>query len=341
MASAILSLAAGAVRRVVQEEARVKLIDCHNHVGMEFFTYFQNGFPYAQHLITMVEEGRGLGIDQFITFPFVSNAALGMAGMRAGRIDTVGAIEGVPYEFENRRLMDEIYNLFPAAGEYALPFAMLDPNRNVPGQEQALRALRAEYKFYGLKTQATIIQSPIKGLLDKGRVFLELCEEWDIPFLIHSSVLAADIWSQAHDIIDIAEKFPRVRFCVAHSCRFDRTALDRIAGLSNTWFDCSAHRIHCMLAVDESPTIAPPERRFKTDFTRPEVVLRDLAEAYPDKLMWGSDSPYYSYVATHDGVKWELISTYAEEVACVHALPEKLQRLVGEVNTSNFLKMTS
>src|SRR5690606_4515208 len=94
---------------------------------------------------------------------------------------------------------------------------------------------------------------------------------------------------------------PNVRFCVAHSLRYDREQLDRLAQMPNAWFDCSAHRIHCDLAVANSGSIAPLERRFDSDYTRPAQVLRDLAEAYPNKMMWGSDSPFYSYVATHSG----------------------------------------
>jgi len=157
--------------------------------------------------------------------------------------------------------------------------------------------------------------------------------------LIHSSVLPADIWAQAKDILDIVEVTPGVRFCVAHSLRFDREQLDRLATLPNAWFDCSAHRIHCQLAVDNGPSVAPPERRFPSDYTRPDQVLRDLAEAYPQKLMWGSDSPYYSFVASIGDVNFSLLSTYAEEVACFKALPDELQRLTGETNTLEFLQL--
>jgi predicted TIM-barrel fold metal-dependent hydrolase len=287
----------------------------------------------------MVTQGRELGIDKFAVFPMPSNVALNMAAMRDGIIDPQGALDRVPYAFENRRHLAEIYDLFPDAGAFTIPFVFIDPLREPEAQARELRKLREQYTFYGLKTQTTVLQAPIKSLLREGRAFLDLCEEWDLPFLIHSSVLPADIWAQASDILDIAEQFPQVRFCAAHSLRYDREQLDRLATLPNAWFDCSAHRIHCILAQQDSPVVAPAERRFPSDYSRPEQVLSDLAEAYPQKLMWGSDSPYYSYVATISGVTLSLRSTYREEVDCLAALPSHVKHAVCAGNTLDFLKM--
>ncbi len=316
----------------------MNLIDCHNHVGVELIHYYTQSFPYCQHLIHMTDEGRAIGVNRWIVFPFVTHLGLDQDALRQGKIVT--ATDGtVPYIYENRRLMHEIYDLFPEAGKDTIPFAMFDPARKVPEQAKALRALREQYPFYGLKTQTTITQSPITLLKGEAKVFLELAEEWDIPVLIHSSVLESDVWAQARDILDIAEATPNVRFCVAHSLRFDGEQLDRLAQMPNAWFDCSAHRIHCDLAVANSASIAPIGRRFDSDYSRPAQVLRDLAEAYPNKMMWGSDSPFYSYVATHSNSVMRLISTYALEVAAVHALPLHLQKEIGETNTLNCLQL--
>jgi predicted TIM-barrel fold metal-dependent hydrolase len=141
-----------------------------------------------------------------------------------------------------------------------------------------------------------------------------------------------DAWSNAALLLRIAEATPGVRFCLAHSCRFDREYLDRIAALPNTWFDCSAHRIHCESAVRGLFNVAGPARRFAADYRDPAAVLRSLAQAYPRKLIWGSDSPFQSYVAVHQGVLLSLRSTYAEEAACLHALPQKTQIAIAHDN---------
>ncbi len=310
-------------------------LDCHCHVGVEMLSYLQGNYPYAQMLPTLLAEGNAAGISRFVVFPMVTNLSLDLTALREGRIETGGgALESVPYQWENRRLLDEVYRLFPEeSAQRVFPFVMADPLRSTGAQANALRRLLEEtpgHRFYGLKFQTTMLQAPIKSLLKEGSVFLQLAAEWDLPLLIHSSVHPADPWAQASDILDIAETFPHLRFCVAHSCRFDRICLDRLASLPNAWFDCSAHRIHCKLAVANRPQVAPLDRRFPSDYTRPEVVLRDLAEAYPNKLLWGSDAPYQSFADRGSGLA--LFSSYAEEAACLDDLPELLHRLVAWEN---------
>ena len=313
------------------------IIDCHNHVGADFMFWLRGDFPYAQHLITMTREGRALGVDRWIVFPFVINLSLQIEALRRGEI-VYGGLEKVPYAFENRRLLHEINELFPEEGKHCLPFMMLDPMREQAGQIAELRKLRAEYRFYGLKLQTTMLQSFIRTLGEEGRGFVDLAAEWDIPFLIHSSV-GDDPWAQASDILDLAEKFPHVRFCLAHSCRYDRECLDRVNALPNAWFDCSAHCIHCDGAVADLPYIAPRARRFDSDFTDPARVIADLAAAYPEKFMWGSDSPYYSYVAMLGSERIALLSTYAKEVAALRAQPAAVLDRIADRNIRAWLKL--
>ncbi len=315
------------------------IIDCHNHIGADLLFYLHGDFPYAQQLVQMQQESGPLGVTHWIVFPFVSYAAMDVSKFRSGGIGFGNGLEKVPYAFENRRLLEECYRLFPDEGRKTLPFMIVDPMRDTDAQANELVKLRAEYAFYGIKIQSTVIQSDIKALARQGRVFLDLAREWDIPFLIHSSVVESDRWAQAHDIIDIAEANPDIRFCAAHSCRYDRECLDRINALPNAWFDCSAHCIHCVCVVDELPNIAPPSRRFLSDYTDPARVLADLAAAYPNKLLWGSDSPFYSYAADIDGKIVRLISTYEREV---HALTESGPDVVNRIanaNTRSFLKL--
>ncbi len=310
------------------------IIDCHNHLGADLMFYLRGEYPYAQDLPTLDHHGSLNGVDAFIVFPMVLYSALNLQRLRKGEIALEGGLETIPYALENRRMMEEIYGLFPEMGRRTLPFAMLDPFREQAAQIAQLRKLKEEYPVYGLKIQSTMIQSPIKSLLAEGRGFLELAREWDVPFLIHSSINPADLWAQAHDIVDIAEANPDIRFCAAHSCRFDKPALDRIAELPNCWYDCSAHRIHCELAVKNSATVAPLERRFPSDYSDPGRVLADMAAAYPEKLMWGSDSPFQSWVTKDPPKLW---STYREEVEALRAVPQPLFEKVASANTLAFL----
>jgi predicted TIM-barrel fold metal-dependent hydrolase len=316
------------------------LIDCHNHVGADLLFYLHGDFPYAQQLVAMIQEGGALGVTHWVVFPFVSYAAMDATRFRAGEVGFgSGGLEKVPYAFENRRLLEECHRLFPEEGRKTLPFVMVDPLRETTAQASELRQLRGQYRFNGIKIQSTIIQADIKRLAHEGKVFLELAREWDVPFLIHSSVAESDLWAQASDILDLAEANPDVRFCLAHSCRYDRECLDRVNELPNTWFDCSAHCIHCVGAVDDLPYIAPRSRRFDSDYTRPDRVIADLAAAYPTKFLWGSDSPFYSYAAEINHQIVKLISTYEKEVTALKASPPEVVTRIASTNTLAYLKL--
>ena len=310
------------------------LIDCHNHLGVDLYFYCNGYSPYCQDLPALFTEGRHCGVDRWLVFPMVANLTFEVGAMRHAKL-IAGGPEKVPYAFENERMLEEINNLYPDLGRHTLPVMILDPLREPAAQIAHLRRLREKYAFYALKIQATMIQSDVGALLKEGRGFLDLAAEWDIPFIIHSSVAPEDTWSQARDILKVAEATPGVRFCLAHSCRYDHECLDRVAQLPNTWFDCSAHRIHCESVVHGWPNVAPAARRFPADYTNPTAVMQALAAAYPTKFIWGSDSPFQSYVDKD----YSLRSTYAEEVACLNALPAQLKQAVAHDNLLALLQL--
>jgi len=315
------------------------LIDCHNHIGVDLLFYLHGDFPYAQQLVEMQREGRALGVTHWVVFPCVSYVAMDVTKFRTGGVAFGNGLETVPYAFENRRMLEECHRLFPEQGRRTLPFVIVDPMRETDAQARELVKLRARYRFHGIKIQSTVIQADIKRLAHEGRVFLDLAREWDVPFLIHSSVAESDRWAQAHDILDLAEANPGIRFCAAHSCRFDRECLDRVNALPNAWFDNSAHCIHCEGAAGDQSFVAPRARRFDSDYTDPARVIADLAAAYPAKFMWGSDSPFYSYAAEIDGEVARLISTYAREVAALKANAPAVVERMTSTNTRAFLKL--
>lgn len=310
------------------------LIDVHSHIGVEIAFYLRGFQPYGLDWPTLSGMSERGGIDRVVVFPmptYLGEAELGTEAINAG---IAGIPAGVPYAFENRRQAVELAR-FAGGAVRALPLWMVDPGRGVAGQVAALRSLRGEYPCYGLKIQGTIIRSRVAELMGVGSALLDLAEEWDVPFLIHSSIHPDDAWSQAADILDVVRSRPGVRFILAHSCRFDLESLDAVAELPNAWFDCSAHLIHCRLAVQDSPVVAKAGRRFATDYRDPARVLADLAAAYPESFCWGSDAPFDSYVDD----KVMLWGGYEAEVAALRQLDPDVQTRIARDNTRAFLKL--
>lgn len=307
-------------------------IDNHVHIGVDPLFYVNGWSPYALDVPRLLAEGADTGIDRWIVFPFVSYLGLDFAALRRGEIKT-GPESEVPYTFENRRLLEEIARQNEENGKKLLPFLMADPGRFQNEQVREWESVIKNHRVFGLKIQATIIRSPITALLEKGGIMLDFAEEHNLPVLIHSSIAPDDAWSQCADILRIAEARPDLRFILAHSCRFHRPSLDRVAELPNTWFDCSAHIIHCECAVRGLSTVAVPGERFDSDYASPARVLQDLAEAYPNKLIWGSDAPFYSY----EDAGIQLRSTYRAEVDVLESLPPEKLELAASRNTLAWL----
>lgn len=292
--------------------------DVHTHVGLDEGFYLRGWWPYAATVQNLLHHMDATGIDRAVCFPFTLPSAFDACAfadeqrlrLREGRF---------PFDRENTLLVQEVRRL-DLKGRL-LPLAMFDPTRCVPEQLAALEPLVGQ--IAGLKSQMTTIESPIRGLLDEGIGLIRFAEAHNLPVLLHTSVHPDDPWSQVADCLVVAERFPRIRFNLAHSLRFDVDGLRRAAELPNVWVDCSAHLAHCQLAAaGPSPLIAPMDRRPKTDYTRPAEALEAIEAMLPRRYMWGSDNPYMSWC--DDRIR--LINTYADEAAVLHALPESVQQ---------------
>lgn len=316
-------------------------IDCHTHIGIELGAYLTGSFPYCQHYLDLCRDLDTVGIERVVVFPMVTHFALDLDAMHEGRVAEASLPwSRFPYQYENERFLAEIFELFPDLAPRAIPLVMIDPSRRCDEQIEHLRSLSERFPIAGLKLQGTMIQSEVANLPASG--FLDLAANRNWPVLIHSSVHPDDPWSQVSDILDVVERAPGVRFNVAHTLRFDAPGLERLAGLPNAWFDVSAFCIHCDLAVEDSPVVAPRERRFETDYADPGRALTDFAEAYPSRILWGSDAPYFSYVAPFvkpDGTKmlFDLRSSMEREMAALRAVPAALREKLARDNPRAWL----
>ena len=311
-------------------------IDSHTHIGFDPRFYLQGWSPYCADLTRLFLEAGGAKIDRFVVFPFIAYLDLDLNQLRQDRVALSSDPSAVPYRLENARLCADIQRAPAQWRERVWPFLIGDPSRKPAEQVTEWRKLPPDYRVNGLKCQTHTIQAPILDLLDRGRCMLDFAEERDLPLLIHPSVHPDDHWSQCADILRIVEACPAIRFVLAHSCRFHLPTLRRVDALPNAWFDCASFIVHCACAERNLPAVALPEERFPADYSRPDTVLRDLAEAFPGKLIWGSDAPYYSI--EYD--RLQIRSSYRAEVACLDALPENLRTRACWHNTLAWLRMS-
>jgi predicted TIM-barrel fold metal-dependent hydrolase len=288
--------------------------DVHTHVGLDTGFYLRSWWPYAATARDLLEQMDRHGIDRAVCFPFTLPSAFDTDAF-ANRNEVTLLSGRFPFDRENGLLAQEIERV--GSGRL-LQFAMFDPAREIGRQAEAIKPLIG--KIAGLKTQSTVLRSPVGNLLRDGRALMELAEANDLPVLFHTAV--NDPWAQVSDCLAVARAFPKVRFNLAHSCRFHEPLLRECAATANVWVDCSAHLAHCQLARENKGAVAPVNDRVKADYTQPSKVLEAVHAIVGAKYMWGSDNPFMSW---YDD-RLRILYTYEQEMDVVRQLPEPIRK---------------
>ncbi|MEA2709827.1 MAG: hypothetical protein QOF78_2428 [Phycisphaerales bacterium] len=287
--------------------------DVHTHIGLDAGFYQRGWWPYAATAADLLLQMDAHGIDRAVAFPFTLPSAFDVDAF-AERNEIALRPGRFPFDRENALLASEIERV---GGGRLLQFAMFDPSREIERQIAAIRPLIGQIR--GLKTQSTVIRSPVRALLEQGRPLMDLAAAENFPVLFHTSV--NDPWAQVSDCLAVARAFPTVRFNLAHSCRFHAPLLRECAALANVWVDCSAHLAHCQLARENKPSVTPAADRVQADYAKPADVLVAVHAILGNKYMWGSDNPFMSWCDD----KLRILYTYEQEMAVVRALPESVR----------------
>lgn len=328
------------INRVSKERC---LIDVHTHVGTDPANYMRGDFPYAQSAEDLLVRMDYFGIDVSVCFPFLYTAYLDMGAFLKGKMrkSRLGVC-AVPYALENELLCQEVYEAYPNCTGRLLPFAFFDPSREQAGQVSVLERLSEQYPLFGLKTATSYLQSPITDLLKKGECLLDFASQNNIPFMLHTSVAPADPWADVFSILEVVKARPDVRFCLAHTCRFNRDALEQAAELPNCFVDFSAFHIHCDLVKMKSSSAALMPDRFRAPYSKPTKAMTMIAEKYPNTMLWGTDSPYYCFMGRFTDKKGETIITHLKcdtdaEINTLKELPKNMRQRIGYDNTIRYL----
>ena len=333
-----------ALRRLARADLASKVIDVHSHVGVSIKAYAAAEYPYAQGLEGLYYRQLAGGVDVNVVFPLSGDLYFDYEKLACGElVPATRPASEVPYGAENRLLLREVYEFCPEMADRFLPFVCVDPERAVPGQIAELRSLAADYPLYGLKVNPVGCQSHASGLMGVGEGLLDFAGERDIPLLFHATTVPGDEYSRAEDIFRIVDSRPQLRFCLAHCLIFNRACLERADAAPNVWVDTAAMKIQVLLAQQEIASGAlSRDDLVEADFSDHLDVMVALFEAYPGTMVWGTDSPAYSYIcrrkqAEGNWYEFNLKAAYEDEVAALACLPEELRKRASNVNTLEFL----
>ena len=319
-----------------------KVIDCHNHLGVCIKAYSRLEYPYAETLESLYHKQLSAGVDVSIVFPFSSNLFFNLKTLISRGLNVADRkpVSEVPYAVENTLVMREIYEFNPELKNRFIPFVSVDTERKIEGQVKFLESLEKKYHVCGIKINPTAAQSRISCLLTRGKPFLRYAEERNIPFLLHTSPVPEDYYSHVRDALRVIEKSPGIRFGLAHAIVFHREYLDIAAGLPNVWVDTAALKIQ--VDVFNIKNLAGLYRPIDADFSDHRKVMKRLMELYPDKIIWGSDSPAYAYICRRRQGKntfmdFNYKGTYKDEKDALDALDGTLKKKACNTNTLNWL----
>ena len=180
------------------------------------------------------------------------------------------------------------------------------------------------------------------ALSGDGEPLLDFAAERNLPLLVHVGVDPDERYSQASDAFKVADQRPELRFCFAHCVGFKREFLERAQQTSNVWVDTAALKIQVQLVYEDSPLMALRPDRFDWDYSDHVQVMRELLARFPRTVLWGSDSPAYSYICRrlqspgHYSV-FRLKANYESEKAALDGLSSAARALACETNTIEFL----
>ena len=332
-----------AMKKLTREQLEGKTIDIHTHVGISYGMYMNQSFPCCQSAEDLCYRLAANNIDVAMSFPFGADLHFDQHALMQGRTKpTKRPISPTPYGIENQRLFKEAYEFLPHVRGRILPAISADPRRDAAGQVKVAEEIARQYPIYAIKIAPIAVQVGIRNLTSYGRPLLEFAAARDLPFLIHSAVSRGEQWSRVEDILDIAEANPHLRFCLAHIAGADKFHLARADAMPNVWVDTSALKIQVEVVHSDSPLMARGKRRFPADYSDHRKVLRALMDTFPNTIIWGSDSPAYSFITDRRDtsgryIRFRLRATYEDEVAALDYLPAPLRLKASNTNTLDFL----
>ncbi len=320
-----------------------KTVDIHSHAGIAVREAAQISFPYCASIEDLAYRQRANGVDAGVVFPASPDFDFDLAQLATtGRlVPAERPISRAPYERENRLLLTDVFRFCPEHSVRFLPFVSVDPGRAVSEQIAVLSELEREFPIYGIKIAPVACQSKVTELLGPGEAFFDFFAERNWPILFHVAVSVGEQFSQAADTFRVIERHPELRYCLAHCIGFHRDFLQRADEMPNVWVDTAALKIQVELAYQNSPLMALPPERFDWDLSDHVKVMQALVAAFPETIIWGSDSPYHSYITRRlqgDGVyaEFRLKGTYEQEKAALDALTDA-QRAQNNANALAFL----
>lgn len=307
-------------------------IDAHTHIGgVSYTNMLLGGYPYSQSVDELLKEMNTNGISHAITTPFpVFYGHRKEVLVDEALAQVLLQYEKFPYCFANRMMLEEI-KIF-GEGRF-FPFVLMALNKDLEKQIEYISKLSEKYKIYGVKLY-TVYDNVCLSEMINSHIFTEFLKRYKYPIMIHSSFDGA---GDANDIVKFAEAYPEININIAHMARFKKKSLEEIKKLSNVYLDFSPFLMLCEfmknIKKDDGNGVF-----CDLNYEDPFDVLCYITEEFPQKIMYGSDAPFYTVFEYSDmKSKEETRFVYKDTVKLLYKLPENIRERIVSKNVIDFL----
>jgi predicted TIM-barrel fold metal-dependent hydrolase len=268
----------------------MEIIDCHANIGADINNIRKKLFPpgqSAEQLLVKMTEHR---ISKAIVVPFP---------IPGGKFYPTQFW----YEIENQQLMQVTRNkpltVFPAVN---------------PADPKSVENIRKFAIAYGIKGVKFSHQIPMGFSIEEliGHRLMDIVQAHNLVMMIHIGTGKEKGADTIHVTLDyavkVAKRYPKIRFIFCHLGRLHDSMIDALQ-LENVYMDTAAFSMHerweQFLAKDALPVFRK---------SSPKKIIEMLVNlGYEDKILFGSDEPYESYITEILLIKQAHISPEAKE----------------------------
>jgi predicted TIM-barrel fold metal-dependent hydrolase len=286
--------------------------DLHTHIGTDPLGIPVENVSFTYMLKNLSKVLTKNNIDHAINFPmpYYSRSGYELSGEN---------VDNIPYFLENIHIIDGA-----SEDKRIIPFISVSTK-----SKESLRC--AEYFLdnggKGVKFHGNAFWDNILSLQNFG--FMDMIEKKDVPVVVHTDHIRGTMAPDYHyfadpmDLLNLARKYPKVRFLSAHSGLFSERYIDALKEVDNVWTDASPINYLCSTKTFKA------QDRIAADYNSPTDVLEKLYKRLKEKLVFGSDSPYHLTCKAR----------YKDEVSVVESLGEEIAGKIFDDNPRRFLKM--
>jgi hypothetical protein len=307
---------------------KIMLVDGHSHAGFDATNFVRGRYPTVQSIPDMVRKMKASGVNYALSFPPPSDLVwfdLKKVAYDREWVFSENPGEDFPYQLSNKNHFKES-DLF--GEKLILPFAAILPGVKEDEQIAYLSTLAESDLLFGLKLH-TLATHTHASTLERSR-FIDFANRYSLPITLHCG---SDEYSLPEQVVDLAEKFQNVRFCIAHSADFKISIYKRLKEnpLNNLFIDTCPHITNCILA-EKGPT----SDVLDLHYANPLQTLIELYNILPSQIIWGTDEPWTT-VSESNSSKVIAKVTYEDEVRLFMNLPKEIRTNMGYINSIRYI----